>query len=184
MRQKMSGRPPQPEKAEAGGPFLSFVSLCLTIRARLSIIKLRKGAGCTVVSSLSQCHILRNMTAGVWKTIGAVISFCAFSFVFLCLTIRARLSIIKLRKGAGCTVVSSLSQCHILRNMTAGVWKTMGAVIFLAILFFDIVFCVMHIPKKDLGDRPSDFGSAKDDSGQKAEQSNNSIQNFHSGILP
>ena len=128
MRWKMSGRPPQPEKAEAGGPFLSFVSLCLTIRARLSIIKLRKGAGCTVVSSLSQCHILRNMTAGVWKTIGAVI--------------------------------------------------------FLAILFFDIVFCVMHIPKKDLGNRPSDFGSAKDDSGQKAEQSNNSIQNFHSGILP
>ena len=49
----------------------------------------------------------------------------------------------------------------------------MGAVIFLGILFFDIVFCVMHIPKKDLGDRPSDFGSAKDDSGQKAEQSNN-----------
>lgn len=44
MRQKMSGRPPQPEKAEAGGPFLSFVSLCLTIHARLSIIKLRKGA--------------------------------------------------------------------------------------------------------------------------------------------
>ena len=85
----MSGRPPQPEKAEAGGPFLSFVSLCLTIRARLPIIKLRKGAGCTVVSALSQCHILRNMTAGVWKTIGAVI--------------------------------------------------------FLAILFFDIVFCVMHI---------------------------------------
>ena len=124
----MSGRPPQPEKAEAGGPFLSFVSLCLTIHVRLSIIKIRKGAGCTVVSSLSQCHILRNMTAGVWKTIGAVI--------------------------------------------------------FLAILFFDIVFCVMHIPKKDLGNRPSDFGSAKDDSGQKAEQSNNSIQNFHSGILP
>ena len=31
----------------------------------------------------------------------------------------------------------------------------------------------MHIPKKDLGNRPSDFGSAKDDSGQKAEQSNN-----------
>ena len=184
MRQKMSGRPPQPEKAEAGGPFLSFVSLCLTIRARLSIIKIRKGADCTVVSSRSQCHILRNMTAGVWKTIGAVISFCAFSFVFLCLTIRARLSIIKLRKGADCTVVSSRSQCHILRNMTAGVWKTIGAVIFLAILFFDIVFCVMHIPKKDLGNRPSDFGSAKDDSGQKAEQSNNSIQNFHSGILP
>lgn len=44
MRQKMSDRPPQPEKAEAGGPFLSFVSLCLTIRARLSIIKIRKGA--------------------------------------------------------------------------------------------------------------------------------------------
>lgn len=80
----MSGRPPQPEKAEVGGPFLSFVSLCLTIRARLSIIKLRKGAGCTVVSSLSQCHILRNMTAGVWKTIGAVISFCAF---FLCILV-------------------------------------------------------------------------------------------------
>ena len=76
-----------------------------------------------------------------------------------------------------------LSVSH-LRNMTAGVWKTIGAVIFLAILFFDIVFCVMHIPKKDLGNRPSDFGSAKDDSGQKAEQSNNSIQNFHSGILP
>lgn len=128
MRWKMSGCPPQPEKTEAGGPFLSFVALCLTIRARLSIIKIRKGAGCTVVSSLSQCHILRNMTAGVWKTIGAVI--------------------------------------------------------FLAILFFDIVFCVMHLPKKDLGNRPSDFGSAKDDSGQKAEQSNNSIQNFHSGILP
>ena len=88
----MSDRPPQPEKAEAGGPFLSFV---------------------------------------FWK--------------FWRLTIRARLSIIKLRKGAGCTVVSSLSQCHILRNMTAGVWKTIGAVIFLAILFFDIVFCVMHI---------------------------------------
>ena len=127
----MSGRPPQPEKAEAGGPFLSFV---------------------------------------FWK--------------FWHLTIRVRLPIIKIRKGAGCTVVSSLSQCHILRNMTAGVWKTIGAVIFLAILFFDIVFCVMHIPKKDLGNRPSDFGSAKDDSGQKAEQSNNSIQNFHSGILP
>ena len=44
MRQKMSGRPPQPEKAEAGGPFLSFVSLCLTIRVRLPIIKIRKGA--------------------------------------------------------------------------------------------------------------------------------------------
>ena len=44
MRWKMSGRLPQPEKAEAGGPFLSFVSLCLTIRARLSIIKIRKGA--------------------------------------------------------------------------------------------------------------------------------------------
>ena len=127
----MSGRPPQPEKAEAGGPFLSFV---------------------------------------FWK--------------FWRLTIRVRLPIIKIRKGAGCTVVSSLSQCHILRNMTAGVWKTIGAVIFLAILFFDIVSCVMHIPKKDLGNRPSDFGSAKDDSGQKAEQSNNSIQNFHSGILP
>ena len=68
--------------------------------------------------------------------------------------------------------------------MTAGVWKTMGAVIFLAILFFDIVFCVMHIPKKDLGNRPSDFGSAKDDSGQKAEQSNNNIQNIHSGFPP
>ena len=95
MRWKMSDRPPQPEKAEAGGPFLSFVS---------------------------------------WK--------------FWRLTIRARLSIIKLRKGAGCTVVSSLSQCHILRNMTAGVWKTIEAVMFLAILFFDIVFCVMHIPKK------------------------------------
>ena len=131
MRQKTSDRPPQPEKAEAGGPFLSFV---------------------------------------FWK--------------FWRLTIHARLSIIKIRKGAGCTVVSSLSQCHILRNMTAGVWKTIGAVIFLAILFFDIVFCMMHIPKKDLGNRPSDFGSAKDDSGQKAEQSNNSIQNFHSGILP
>lgn len=40
-------RPPQPEKAEAGGPFLSFVFWKfwrLTIRARLSIIKLRKGA--------------------------------------------------------------------------------------------------------------------------------------------
>ena len=41
----------------------------------------------------------------------------------------------------------------------------------------------MRIPKKYLGNRPSDFGSAKDDSGQKAEQSNNSIQNFHDGIL-
>jgi hypothetical protein len=95
--------PPQPEKAEAGGPFLSFVFWKfwrLTIRARLPIIKIRKGAGCTVVSALSQYHILRNMTAGVWKTIGAVISFCAFSFVRLCLTIRARLSIIKIRKGA------------------------------------------------------------------------------------
>ena len=131
MRQKMSDRPPQPVKAEAGGPLVSFV---------------------------------------FWK--------------FWRLTIRVRLPIIKIRKGAGCTVVSSLSQCHILRNMTAGVWKTIGAVIFLAILFFDIVFCVMHIPKKDLGNRPSDFGSAKDDGGQKAEQSNNSIQNFHSGILP
>lgn len=70
------------------------------MHARLSIIKIRKGAGCTVVSSLSQCHILRNMTAGVWKTIGAVISFCDFSFVRLCLTIRARLPIIKIRKGA------------------------------------------------------------------------------------
>ena len=130
-----------------------------------------------------QSSITKVMTATGWKR-WAVISFCAFSFVFLCLTIHVRLSIIKIRKGAGCTVVSSLSQCHILRNMTAGVWKTIGAVIFLAILFFDIVFCVMHIPKKDLGNRPSDFGSAKDDSGQKAEQSNNSIQNFHSGILP
>ena len=100
------------------------------------------------------------------------------------MTIRARLPIIKIRKGAGCTVVSALSQYHILRNMTAGVWKTIGAVIFLAILFFDIVFCVMHIPKKDLGNRPSDFGSAEDDSGQKAEQSNNSIQNFHDGVPP
>ena len=116
---------------------------------------------------------------------GAGGPFLSFVFwKFWRLTIRVRLSIIKIRKGAGCTVVSSLSQCHILRNMTAGVWKTIGAVIFLAILFFDIVFCVMHIPKKDLGNRPSDFGSAKDDSGQKAEQSNNSIQNFHSGILP
>ena len=30
----------------------------LTIRTRLSIIKIRKGADCTVVSSLSQRHIL------------------------------------------------------------------------------------------------------------------------------
>lgn len=47
MRQKMSGRPPQPEKAEAGGPFLSFVFWKfwrLTIRVRLPIIKIRKGA--------------------------------------------------------------------------------------------------------------------------------------------
>ena len=38
---------PQLEKAEAGGPFLSFVFWKfwrLTIRARLSIIKIRKGA--------------------------------------------------------------------------------------------------------------------------------------------
>ena len=27
MRQKMSGRPPQPEKAEAGGPFFIFCIL-------------------------------------------------------------------------------------------------------------------------------------------------------------
>ena len=47
MRQKALDRPPQPEKAEAGGPFLSFVFWVfwrLTIRARLSIIKIRKGA--------------------------------------------------------------------------------------------------------------------------------------------
>ena len=41
----------------------------------------------------------------------------------------------------------------------------------------------MHIPKKDLGNRPSDFGSANDNGGQKAEQSNNSIQNIHDGFL-
>ena len=91
----------------------------------------------------------------------------------------------KTGKGAGRTVVSSLSQYHILlENMTAESWVDCGAVIFLAILFFDIVFCAVRIPKKDLGNRPSDFGCAKNDGSQKAEQSNNSIQNFHSGILP
>ena len=41
------GLPPQPEKAEEGGPFLSFVFWKfwrLTIHVRLSIIKIRKGA--------------------------------------------------------------------------------------------------------------------------------------------
>ena len=186
MRQKMSGRPPQPEKAEAGGPFFIFCILeVLALDNPHTTVYNKDKERRYPCKRLAphQSSITKVMTATGWKR-WAVISFCAFSFVFLCLTIRARLSIIKLRKGADCTVVSSRSQCHILRNMTAGVWKTIGAVIFLAILFFDIVFCVMHIPKKDLGNRPSDFGSAKDDSGQKAEQSNNSIQNFHSGILP
>lgn len=47
MRWKASDRPPQPEKAEEGGPFLSFVFWKfwrLTIHVRLSIIKIRKGA--------------------------------------------------------------------------------------------------------------------------------------------
>ena len=46
-----------------------------------------------------QSSITKVMTATGWKR-WAVISFCAFSFVFLCLTIRVRLSIIKIRKGA------------------------------------------------------------------------------------
>ena len=46
-----------------------------------------------------QLSITKVMTATGWKR-WAVISFCAFSFVFLCLTIRARLPIIKIRKGA------------------------------------------------------------------------------------
>ena len=68
--------------------------------------------------------------------------------------------------------------------MTAGVWKTIGAVIFLPILFCDLVFCVMRIPKKDLGNRPSDLGRANDDSDQKGEQGENIIPNFHNGIPP
>ena len=47
MRQKMSGRPPQPEKAEAGGPFFIFCILevlALDNPRTLSIIKIRKGA--------------------------------------------------------------------------------------------------------------------------------------------
>ena len=50
--------------------------------------------------------------------------------------------------------------------------------------FFRIVLCVVRIPKKYLGNRPSDFGSANDNGGQKAEQSNNSIQNIHDGVPP
>ena len=46
-----------------------------------------------------QSSITKVMTATGWKR-WAVISFCAFSFVFLCLTIRVRLPIIKIRKGA------------------------------------------------------------------------------------
>jgi hypothetical protein len=46
------------------------------------------------------------------------------------------------------------------------------------------VLCVVRIPKKYLGNRPSDFGSANDNGGQKAEQSNNSIQNIHDGVPP
>ena len=46
-----------------------------------------------------QSSITKVMTATGWKR-WAVISFCAFSFVFLCLTIHVRLSIIKIRKGA------------------------------------------------------------------------------------
>ena len=59
-----------------------------------------------------------------------------------------------------------------------------GAVIFLVILFSRIVFCVVRIPKKRLGNRPGDLGSANDNGGQKAEQSNNSIQNIHDGFPP
>ena len=90
----------------------------------------------------------------------------------------------KTKKGAARTVVSSLLYHGNLRINDRLSLVDCRAVIFLAILFFDIVFCVMHIPKKDLGNRPSDFGSAKDDSGQKAEQSNNSIQNIHDGFPP
>ena len=60
----------------------------------------------------------------------------------------------------------------------------LGAVIFLVILFFRIVFCAVRVTKNRLGNRPSDLGCANDDSDQKGEQGENIIPNFHNGIPP
>ena len=90
----------------------------------------------------------------------------------------------KTKKGAARTVVSSLLYHGNLRINDRLSLVDCRAVIFLVSLFSRIVFCVVRIPKKYLGNRPSDFGSANDNGGQKAEQSNNSIQNIHDGVPP
>ena len=102
MRQKMSGRPPQPEKAEAGGPFFIFCILeVLALDNPHTTVYNKDKERRYPCKRLAphQLSITKVMTATGWKR-WAVISFCAFSFVFLCLTIHVRLSIIKIRKGA------------------------------------------------------------------------------------
>ena len=66
MRQKMSGRPPQPEKAEAGGPFFIFCILEVLAldNPRTAVYNKDKERRCPHSGQLPSLSVtLENMTA-------------------------------------------------------------------------------------------------------------------------
>ena len=79
MRQKMSGRPPQPEKAEAGGPFFIF---CIPVldNPHTTVYNKDKERRCPHSGQLPSLSVtLENMTAEVWDAWGGHFS-CHYFF--------------------------------------------------------------------------------------------------------